>query len=193
MPESQSSNQDLEWSLVKFRQRERARQFIMQFEGRLCVYSPSVEQVYSNYTMNFPSREGAKLVVLPNPYAFHDTFTSIERAAIRDTGLFIVPGALIGKRGLHVMIQSRDGKPPRPIPATSAINKMLSSATSNDPFVPIMVKGDLREFRAEFPCIHLHRIKLSGLQLLSEFERRDVQSTVLEKLRKLNQVIHNFE
>ncbi|WP_119393498.1 hypothetical protein [Salinibius halmophilus] len=193
MPEPQEQNKDLEWSLEKFRKRERARQFIMQFEGQLCVYSPSVEQVYSNYTLNFPSKENAKLVVLPNPYAFHDTFISIERTAIRDTGLYIIPGELVGKRGLHMMINNKNGQPPRPIPAVAAINKMLASASSNDPFVPVMIKGDLREFRAEHPCIHLHRIKLSNLHLLSEFERRDVQSTVFRKLDKLNKIIHNFQ
>lgn len=193
MPEPKDDNKDLEWSLEKFRQRDRARQFMMQFEGQLCVYSPSVEQVYSNYSLNFPSKENAKLVVLPNPYAFHDTFIHIERGAIRDTGLYIIPGELVGKRGLHVMIQSKNGQPPKPIPATAAIKKMLASVSSSDPFIPVMVKGDLREFRAEHPCIHLHRVKLSYLHMLSEFERRDVQSTVFEKLQKLNKIIHNFQ
>ncbi|MEJ2061804.1 MAG: hypothetical protein P8X74_00740, partial [Reinekea sp.] len=121
IPGTQQNN-DLVWSLDNFSRRDLAKQFVMRFESRLCVYSPSVEQVYTNYSINFPASEFGKMVVLPDPYAFHDTFHSIDTSSIRDTGLFIVPGALIGKTGLYVIVKYKNqAVKPVPLPIRHAL------------------------------------------------------------------------
>ena len=66
---SKPQNQDLIWDLDSMARRELAERFIQLFENRLCVYSESVSQLYTNYNLHFPSEQGRKMVVLPNPYA----------------------------------------------------------------------------------------------------------------------------
>lgn len=182
-----SSNKDLEWGLESINQRQLAIEFATQFESRLCVYSASVEQFYTNYTINFAGSDASKMVILPNPYAFHDTFHGIAPSAIRDTGLYIVPGELMGKKGLYLRVTLRDktAASPAPIPFKQAIKKMLASQDGGDPFLPVLVKGDLREFDAKMPCLHLHRIKLPAIERLSEFEKKSIKSAITDKLVSL--------
>lgn len=66
----QQQNQDLIWDLDSIARRELAERFIKLFENRLCVYSESTRQLYTNYNLHFPADYGRKMVVLPNPYAF---------------------------------------------------------------------------------------------------------------------------
>jgi len=179
-------NADLEWSLDSISERQRAIEFVQCFESRLCVYSPSVEQFYTNYTLHFPSQENSKMVVLPNPYAFHDTFHGVDASAVRDTGFHIVPGELLGKTGFYVIVKyrNRDVKPV-PMPLKQALKKMIRTRHSDDPFLPILVKGDLREFNATMPCLHLHRVKLADLPRRSDFEKKSIGNAILDKLTDL--------
>src|SRR5690606_22272361 len=87
-----TQNNDLIWDLDAFKQRQQAIDFVMSFENRLCVYSNSVEQLYTNYNLFFPKEENRKLVVLPNPYAQHDTYNGIPEVSFYSTGLIIVLG-----------------------------------------------------------------------------------------------------
>lgn len=179
-------NNDLVWSLENFHQRDLAKSFVSRFESRLCVYSPSVEQVYTNYSINFPSSEHGKMVVLPNPYAFHDTFHNVTSNAVRDTGLFIVPGALIGKSGLFVIVKYKNQTvKPVPLPIRHALKKMVRTGDESDPFLPILIKGDLREFDSNTPCLHLHRIKLSELHTRSDFEKQSIKNAIFDKMSDL--------
>ena len=59
-------NADLAWDLEEISNRQRAIDFIMQFETTLCVYSPSVEQIYSTYNIYFPREYDRKMVILPD-------------------------------------------------------------------------------------------------------------------------------
>jgi hypothetical protein len=184
--QSSQQNNDLVWSLDNFNQRDLAKSFVSRFESRLCVYSPSVEQVYTNYSINFPSSENGKMVVLPNPYAFHDTFHKVTSNAVRDTGLFIVPGALIGKSGLYVIVKYKNQSvKPVPLPIRHALKKMVRTGDDSDPFLPILIKGDLREFDSNTPCLHLHRIKLSELHTRSDYEKESIKNAIFDKMSDL--------
>ena len=92
-----TENRDLVWDLDAFNQRQRAIDFVMGFENKLCVYSDSVEQLYTNYNIFFPKEEDRRLVILPNPYAHHDIFHGLPEAAISATGLNIIAGDMVGK------------------------------------------------------------------------------------------------
>ena len=95
-------NPDLAWDLDDFNNRQRATDFVMQFEHTMCVYSPTVQQLYTNYNMFFPKEWERKLVILPDPTAFHDTFFYIDSQAVVATGLYIIPGELVRKPGLFL-------------------------------------------------------------------------------------------
>jgi hypothetical protein len=180
-------NQDLIWDLDTMARRELAERFIKLFENRLCVYSESVRQLYTNYNLHFPHDQGRKMVVLPNPYAFHDTLHGIEAHAVRKTGLCVLPGVVLGKPGLLLTTQIKDGGPaPKTMPFKRALAQIISNQKkAGDVFLPIMMKGDLREFDQQMPYIHLHRLQVTRLSRLSSFDRDDIQQTITRKLLML--------
>jgi len=183
----EDSNPDLEWSLDDIQRRQLATAFIMMFENRICVYSETVCQIYTNYTINFPREENRKMVVLPDPYAFHDTLQNVNPEAITHTGLFVIPGELIGKQGLYLNVLLKGKKQaPVPVPFKKAIAHIIGRQKAvHDPFLPILIKGDLREFDDQIPCLHMHRIQLSKLDRLSEFDKTDLKNSLTEKLKEL--------
>jgi hypothetical protein len=184
---NRAQNQDLVWDLNSIARRELAERFIKLFENRLCVFSESVHQLYTNYNLHFPSDQGRKMVVLPNPYAFHDTLHGIESQAVRKTGLCVLPGVVLGKPGLLLTTMFKEGGPaPKTMPFKQALAQIISNQKkAGDVFLPIMMKGDLREFNQQMPYIHLHRLQVSRLTRLSTFERDDIQQTITRKLLTL--------
>ncbi|MGH8355133.1 MAG: hypothetical protein ACRERY_16645 [Pseudomonas sp.] len=181
---SKPQNQDLVWDLDRIAGRELAERFIKLFENRLCVYSESVRQLYTNYNLHFPSDLGRKMVVLPNPYAFHDTLHGIDAVAVRKTGLCVLPGVVMGKPGLLLTTEIKDGGPaPKTMPFKKALAQIISNQKKiGDVFLPVLIKGDLREFDQRMPYVHLHRLQVSRLTRLSSFERDDIQQTITRKL-----------
>ena len=180
--ENWSENPDLAWD-IDFIHQQRAMDFLLQFEETLCVYSPSVRQIYSSYNIYFPKDWGSKAVILPDPNAFHDTFSFIERDAIVATGLHIIPGDMIQREGLFLANVNADrtlGN--KQVPFVAGIQAVLSNRPQDDPFLPILAKGDLREFEQNWPVLHLHRVRLSSLSSLSEMDRRSIGGAIREKL-----------
>ena len=183
MPEL-PENPDLAWDLEEFRQTDRAQDFVLQFETTLCVYSPSVEQLYTTYNMYFPT--SGKLVILPDPAVFHDTFNFIGPDAVTATGLYISPGELIDKSGLHLANVNEDrtlGK--RQIPFEAGLRSIINKRPDDDPFLPILAKGDLREFEESWPVLHLHRVRPEALPRLSDLDKSSIASVIAEKLETL--------
>ncbi len=183
MPES-PENPDLAWDLEEFRQTDRAQDFVLQFETTLCVYSPSVEQLYTTYNMYFPT--SGKLVILPDPAVFHDTFNFIGPDAVTATGLYIIPGELIAKSGLHLANVNEDrtlGK--RQSPFEAGLRSIINKRPDDDPFLPILAKGDLREFEESWPVLHLHRVRPEALPRLSDLDKSSIASVIAEKLETL--------
>ena len=183
----QQQNQDLIWDLDSIARRELAERFIRLFENRLCVYSESTRQLYTNYSLHFPADLGRKMVVLPNPYAFHDTLHGIGAAAVLKTGLFVLPGVVLGKPGLLLSTRIEEGGPkPKTMPFKPALAQIISNQRKRgDVFLPILMKGDLREFDQQMPYIHLHRLQVHKLPRLSTFERDDIQQSITRKLLML--------
>jgi len=185
MDQDLSENPDLAWD-IDFSNRQRAQDFVMQFESTLCVYSPSVQQVYTSYNMYFPKDWGRKLVILPDPTAFHDTFNYIDHDSVVATGLYIIPGELIDKDGLYLAnVDENRTMGDRRVPFEPGIKTIMANRPDEDPFLPVLAKGDLREFEQSWPVLHLHRIKPAFLKELSEFDRASLRSVVTEKLESL--------
>lgn len=183
----QPANRDLVWEMDEFYQRNLATEFVKRFENKLCVYSGSVEQLYSNYNIYFPEDENRKMVILPNPYAHHDTFQGVPEEAIITTGLCIVPGELIGKQGLHLTIPFRSGnsKKTRVVPLHAGLRAINNSRPAEKPFLPILMKGDLREIERRVPSLHLHTIALERLENRSALERSGIKQAISEKLPQI--------
>lgn len=181
-----TDNNDLVWDLDAFAQRQRAIDFVMGFENKLCVFSGSVEQLYSNYNIFFPREEARRLVILPNPYAPHDTFNGIPESAVTATGMTIVPGMLKDKPALHLSIPFKTGAVKfRTVPLQIGLRVVQQQCPPGKPFLPVLMKGDLRELDASTPCLHLHRIHLERLVTHSQLERSDIEKVILKRLLDL--------
>ena len=179
-------NPDLAWDLDDFNHRDRAMAFVKQFETTMCVYSPSVEQLYTNYTMYFPQEWHRKLVILPDPTAFHDTFFNIQTEAVVSTGLYIVPGELLDKPGLYLAnVKQNRTLGDRQVPFEAGLRAIMNKRAGDDEFLPVLAKGDLREFEQSWPVLHLHRIKPKVLSRLSALDRNSLATVIQEKLEAL--------
>ncbi len=186
MDDTLPENPDLAWDIAEIRNRQRAIEFIMQFETTLCVYSPTVEQLYSTYNIYFPEEYDRKMVILPDPGAFHDTIHGVTAEAVQTTGLYIVPGGLIKREGLYLANVSGKGElGNRQIPFEAGIRAIMKNRPDDDPFIPVLAKGDLREFEDEWPVLHLHRVKLSELPEMSTLDHSNIQNGAMEKLETL--------
>jgi hypothetical protein len=178
-------NPDLAWDIEGI-DRDLAVDFIMQFETTLCVYSASVEQLYSSYNIFFPREYHRRMVILPDPAAFHDTFNGIVPEAVVMTGLYIIPGELIGEQGLYLANVKKDRTlGDRRIPFETGMRTITRNRPADDPFLPVLAKGDLRGFEESWPVLHMHRIKLSELHERSELDRTNTRNVVTEKLESL--------
>lgn len=182
--EQATENNDLIWNLDTFKQRKRAHEFVLGFENKLCVFSSSVEQLYTNYNIFMPAEENSRLVILPNPHAHHDIFNGIPEIAAKPTGLYIVPGK---NNELLLRIPLRSGTTNhRTVPLQIGFRLINQRRPEHLPLLPVLVKGDLRELNARTPCLHLHAITLSHLPDLSALEVNAMRRTILERLQLLN-------
>jgi hypothetical protein len=176
-------NTDLVWDLEHISQQQQAAEFVKRFENKLCVFSPTVKQLYSNYNIFFPEDQGRNMVVLPDPYAFHDTFNHVPEEAVQATGLHIVPGETINRTGLYIVITQKDSNVRSiPIPFKQGLRQILKRFQGNDPFLPVLKKGDLREFDSNMPCLHLHRLRLNALGDVSPLVRQGIKNIISEKI-----------
>lgn len=183
------NNKDLVWNLETFKQRQRAQDFVMGFENKICVYSSSVGQLYTNYNIFFPKEENRKLVILPNPYAQHDNFHGIAEDFVQPTGLCILPGeeGTPQEGKLLLLIPFRTGKTRyKRVPLQVGLKVINQQRPANKPLLPVLVKGDLRELSQRTPCLHLHALRLSGLSNLSQLELNDIRRVILERLAELS-------
>ena len=180
------TNDDLAWDLEDFSQAQRAMDFVLQFETTLVVYSPSVEQIYTTYNMFFPDDWDRKLVILPDAGAFHDTFFHITRASVTATGLYVVPGELIGKEGLYLAnMDANRNMGPKQIPFEAGMRAIMAKRPKEDPFLPVLAKGDLRELEQSWPVLHLHRVKPAVIENMSALDRTSLTNVITEKLESL--------
>lgn len=180
--QSQETNKDLVWNLDAIKQRSKATRFIMQFRNTLCVHSGSVEQLYTNYDLYVPEDQNKKIVILPNPHAFHDTFQGVPAESVVKTGMNIIPGELVGKAGLYLTIPTRS-KSVKAVPLNMGLGAIVKrQKQTNDPFLPVLAKGDLREFKHSIPCLHLHRVVVSRLTNRSALERSGITGAISAKL-----------
>ncbi|MFT7561184.1 MAG: hypothetical protein ACI93R_003109 [Flavobacteriales bacterium] len=179
-------NKDLVWDIENFKKRQEAKDFLLSVENQLCVFSGIVEQLYTNYDVFFPKEESRKIVILPNPYAPHDTFHGIPDEAVRATGLFLLKTGGADERSLQLAIPLRKGtKRYRRVPLGVGLKMINAKRPEDKPFLPVVMKGDLREFNQNIPCIHLHSLTLDDVPMLSEMELSGIQSVVEDRLHLL--------
>lgn len=184
-------NKDLIWDIESFRKQQRAKDLILGIENQLCVFSGSVGQLYTCYDIFFPKDENRKIVILPNPYTPHDTFHGLPEESVRPTGLFLVNKA--SKKGSGTELQllipiNKAEKKYRRVPLEVGLKMINSKRDPERPFLPVVMKGDLREFNQETPCLHLRSLSLDRVSMLSELEMNAIQTVILDRLTQLARI-----
>ena len=125
-------------------------------------------------------------MILPDAGASYDTFYHIDRIAITATGLNIIPGELIGKSGLYLANVDEDRSlGQRQIPFEAGLRAIIANRPANDPFLPVLAKGDLRELEQSWPVLHLHRVHPKSIEKMSDLDRTNLTNVVTEKLESL--------
>lgn len=172
------------WRLAHFENHDRAIRFAQQFQETLCVYSGPVQQLYTNYEISVPEKDDRALIILPNPYAYHDTFNNIPEESVTPTGISILPGDLFDKKGLYLNLPlvKNGERVTRPVPLKVGLLTMFRHEKPGYPFLPVITKGDLRAFRKDSPSLHLHRIMPSKLTEHSSMEVKGIHNVIREKL-----------
>lgn len=171
-------NENLVWDLSRLADYERACRFVMHFRKSLCVYSAPVEQLYSNYDIVVPKDNERKLIILPNPQAYHDTFSFINADAVISTRMFITPNA---EGALQLMIPLTAGDW-RTVPLGPGLNLIQQKLGPDVPFLPVLTKGDLRELTPSQPVLHLHRVVLGKIRERSDMELRSIRRAIHDNL-----------
>ncbi|ARU87448.1 hypothetical protein [Pseudomonas sp. M30-35] len=161
---------DLDWDLHAISNRREAIAFLQRFENRLCVYSPYIEKLYSNYSFVVPQSDHGSITILPDEQAWHDTFQDIPAHAVEPTGVYIIPGETMGHSGLYLKIPNENRLvASKELPFYDGLRLLIRHyKTLGEAFLPVLVKGDLREYEARMPSLHLHRVKLNCLTHCSQ-------------------------
>lgn len=175
------SNNDLVWNLDDFRERKHAANFVKGFEKSFCVFSSSVNQLYSSYSIEFTELNPKNILIIPNPYKYHDTFNAIPEHAVMKTNVQVVRSK--GTQEVFIRIPFKAGrKTHHVLPFQKGMELIHKQSHASNPFLPVLIKGDLRALDVSTPYLHLHRISLPALKSLSKFEYGVIKDTILTKL-----------
>lgn len=166
---------DLHWSIEEMRTKETGKQFLLNLAQFLPVYSPALRQVYSDYDTYFTK---SAVVILPDPIDFTSTYSHIPEPAVKATGILLHPTP----KGIGVNMRFKNRKTlTLPLPkAFQLIRNQL-----NGPFLPVIKRGDLRDFDQLTPCIHLNALALGRAKTLSRFERLDIAKALDSRVNDL--------
>lgn len=175
---------DLDWDLDAITDRNEAIAFLQRFENRLCIYSSYVEKLYSNYSFVIPEHQGGGITILPDEQAWFDTFHDIPADAVEPTGIHILPGETMGYSGLYLKIPGEHRLvASRELPFQDGLKVLINRyRMREDSFLPVLVKGDLREYEARMPSLHLHRLNVAKLQSHSRLNLDSIKGAIAEHL-----------
>lgn len=175
---------DLDWDLDAITDRNEAIAFLQRFENRLCIYSSYVEKLYSNYSFVIPESQEGGITILPDEQAWFDTFHDIPAEAVEPTGIHILPGETMGYSGLYLKIPGEHRLvASRELPFQEGLKLLINRyRMREDTFLPVLVKGDLREYEARMPSLHLHRLNTAKLQSQSRLNLDAIKGAIAEHL-----------
>ncbi len=177
------TNTDLHWDLKHIIHQQKAYNYMQQFRDVFCVYSESVCQLYSNYRLHYTDGYGEnEIQILPDEQAWHETFDAVRTDAVRPSNIMLFPGELLGKEGFFMRMPVKGDKKWVTLPLSEAFERVLSK---KDSFLPLIKKGDLREFKARSPYLHLHWLDLERMSNLSAFQRLDIADTILSRFHEI--------
>lgn len=176
------NNQDLIWCLENNNKDFSSVRFLKYLESALCLFSSSLKQLYSNYEI-VGNKDSSRMVALPNPYAFHDTYDDIIADAIIPTGIHITPSKGFSETSteLSILYRSKDSGKIKSVNIRNGL-KAIQKKYPLDTFLPVMTTSDLKLINGKLPSLHMHRLDLDKLENLSPFQKTDIKNVIKEKM-----------
>ncbi len=172
---------ELQWELNHFVDRKRAFEYLRSLKDIFCVYSSTDCKIYSNYQLNYSCVGEDRIEVVPDLSVWNDTFSFISPAAIVPSGVLVFPGQVFGQNGFYVRLPLKGGRG-KTMPLAQAFDHLLGRESH---FLPLLRKGDLREFKGKAPYIHLHCLEVSKLDQWSALQRADVVDTFSDRFHDI--------
>lgn len=175
---------ELAWDLDAITDRGEALAFLRRFESRLCIYSAYVQKLYGDYSFVIPQTDHGGITILPDEQAWHATFHDIPAQAVEPTGVHILPGETLGHTGLYLKIPGEHRLvASKELPFQDGLKLLLKRYRARgEPFLPVLIKDDLREFEARMPSLHLHRINPARLKQASPSVIEAIEGAIAEHL-----------
>jgi len=169
VPETASLRKDeqLVWELDALSDPDRAGRFASRCRKAFSVYSPQTTQIYARYEILIPTGGPRRLLIMPNRHAVQDIFARIPSGAITPTNLFVKAGE---GNEIHMVMQMTNQKQ-HVLPLDVGLKLVQQKLGPNNPFLPVLAKGNLREIEPAVPVMHLHRLQLDKIDDYSEEER----------------------
>lgn len=182
--EIDTSNKDLVWNLTSISEKRAAVDFFSHLKDAVCVYSPSVEILYTNYEVHPLGDFTNGLVMLPNPEAHHDQFYHISPSAIAGINVSIVPGKPYKQPGF--LIQFQNGSVETFKRGLMKLNVLFKR--KNLPFLPVVKRGDLRQVNSFHPSLFLHVVKPSLLDQVSELDKNYLEKAITSRFLNIGKL-----
>lgn len=175
---------DLRWNLQDLKRPDRALALLREFRSSFCVYSSEACQLHADYDL-MASCDLDYIDIMPG--AMHDTFYDIPAECVVATGIKIFPGEIIESSGRHIAWRESDSSGIRVEKLGSGLSLLLKGVDSVEPFLPVLMRGDLREFvRNSQPYLHLHRLSPAALaHNQTRFMQMQVRETIRDKVSTL--------
>lgn len=182
--EHSDTKKSLVWTLEGITNQDEAMQFLLLFEDTFPVYHRYMEQIYLRYSFLLP--KGANQVIIEPSYQLHQRLNRIPEDAIEDRHMYILPGDVVGKRGLY-MKYPRQRRTELSDSVTSELGKALKILyyefkLKGEQVIPVFSKQTIREYDDGMPNMDLSLFNLKKDPNLSPFARDDIFSSVFERI-----------
>lgn len=171
---------DLIWSLEEMRAKEAGKRFLMNVAQFLPVYSPALQQIYGSYSTHFTK---SAVVILPSTEDFTNTYSHIPEFSIKNTSILIHPSDY----GIHANVRMKNATS-LSMPLSKAFK--LIRTQLRGPFLPVIQRGDLRDYNQLEPCLHLNAFVPARAENLPRFVRMDISRTMEERIQELQYTAH---
>lgn len=175
---------ELAWDLDAISDRGEALAFLRRFENCLCIYSAYAQKLYSRYSFVIPQSEQGDITILPGEPAWQATYNDIPAQAVEPTGVHIMPGEALGYSGLYLKVPSENRLvASKELPFHAGLKLLIERFQARgEPFLPVLVKEELRGFEGRMPSLHLHRIVPTRLGPRAQPDIGAMQEAIVEHL-----------
>ena len=181
-------NCDLLWDLNGFTDQPMAVAFFRRVCSAFCLYSPAVEQLYTNYQVCWSDGQQG-LALRPDPHAFHDTFSFVSREALSPTGILVLPGTDgSDSDSLMISLPVKQSSGRRLLEVAAATELLENKYRHHNRwFLPVLTRGDLREDHCGKPYLHLHTLNDQLLPHFSSHDRSSLREVIGERFSSLSE------